>query len=166
MCVTIAGKIGACASGAAIVPPRLTEAITPSIDSSTATLPPVRPVISSACSSGTPAAVSDASVRDQRATAICCTIVPIFIGTCRRKWSHCRRPQEVFFHFTKTTMASAVPPDYQPPVAEDDMGERDRHLGHGGSEPPNSLKTPSNTGTRKATSAIMMPIAKKTTSAG
>jgi hypothetical protein len=34
----------------------LTEAITPSIASSTATLPPVRPVISSASSSGTPGA--------------------------------------------------------------------------------------------------------------
>ena len=96
MCVTIDGKIGACASGAAIVPPRLTEAITPSIASSTTTLPPVRPVISSACSSGTPAAVSEASVRDQRATATCWTIVPIFIGTCRRKWSHWRRPQVRF----------------------------------------------------------------------
>ena len=92
MWVTIVGKIGACASGAAIVPPRLTEAITPSIASSTAALPPVRPVISSACSSGTPAAVSEASVRDQRATATCCTIVPIFIGTRSRKWSHCGAP--------------------------------------------------------------------------
>ena len=85
MCVTIIGKIGACASGAAIVPPRLTEAITPSIASSIATLPPVLPVMSSASSSGTPALVSEASVRDQRATATSWTIVPIFIGMCRRK---------------------------------------------------------------------------------
>ena len=68
-----------------MVPPRLTEAITPSIASSTATFPPVRPVISSACSSGTPAPVSDAKRPRPAGDAICCTIVPIFIGTCSRK---------------------------------------------------------------------------------
>ena len=35
-----------------------------------------------------PAAVSEENVRDQRATATCWTIVPIFIGTRRRKRSH------------------------------------------------------------------------------
>ena len=35
-----------------------------------------------------------------------------------------------------------------------------------GSSPPNCLKTPSNTGTRKATSAIITPTAKTITSVG
>ncbi len=71
----------------------------------------MRPVISSACSSGTPAWVSEASVRDQRATDTCWTIVPIFIGTCRRKWSHCLRPQVVFFHLMKVTITAPVTPN-------------------------------------------------------
>ncbi len=92
------------------MPPRLTEVITPSIASSTAMLPPVLPVISSDCSSGTPAAVSEASVRDQRAIATSCTIVPIFIGMRRRKRSHWGRPQVLPFHFTNVTaMAPASP---------------------------------------------------------
>ena len=166
MCVTIEGKIGACASGAAIVPPRLTEEMTPSIASSTAMLPPVRPVISSACSSGTPAAVSDASVRDQRATAICWTIVPIRIGMCRRKWSHWRRPQVVFFHLTNVTMTSAVPPNiaHQSPVTISES--KTETCVSAGSSPPNCLKTLSNTGTRNATSAIITPTANVITSAG
>ena len=111
MWVTIVGKTVSWASGAEIVPPRLTEAITLSIASSTTTLPPVLPVISSACSSGTPAAVSEASVRDQRATATSCTIVPIFIGMRSRKRSHWGRPQELFFHFRKATITPAVTPN-------------------------------------------------------
>ena len=64
--------------------------------------------MSSASSSGTPALVSEASVRDQRATATCWTIVPIFIGMRRRKWSHCGRPQEDFFHFRNANDGDAA----------------------------------------------------------
>src|SRR6185437_12360612 len=103
------GKIVVLESGSASVPPRLTEAITPSIASSTATLPPVLPTISSARSKGTPALMSEASVRDQRATATCCTIAPIFIGTRRRKRSHWGRPHEDFFHLTNANAVAPAP---------------------------------------------------------
>ncbi len=46
-------------------------------------------------------------MRDQRAIATSCTIVPIFIGTRRRKRSHCGRPQVLPFHLMNTT---ATPP--------------------------------------------------------
>src|ERR1700722_10323530 len=109
MWVTIFGKIVVFDNGSASVPPRLTEAITPSIASSTAILPPVLPTISSASSSGTPALISEASVRDQRATATCWTIVPIFIGTRRRKRSHWGFPQEDFFHLMKENASRPAP---------------------------------------------------------
>src|SRR2546423_15401985 len=160
MCVTIVGKIGACASGAAIVPPRLTEAVTPSIAPSIVTLPPVLPVISSASSSGTPAAVSEESVRDQRATETCWTIVPIFIGTRRRKRSHWGRPQELFFHFRKVIAEPAVSiaSSHQYLVTACDMPTETFVIE--GSSPPNCLKTPSKTGTRKGTRASITPTAK------
>ena len=47
-------------------------------------------------------------MRDQRATATCWTIVPIFIGTCRRKWSHCLRPQVVLFQWMKVVRTITV----------------------------------------------------------
>src|SRR5213076_770627 len=125
---------------------RLTEATTPSIVLSIITLPPVLPVMSSASSRGTPAPVSEEKVRDQRATATCWTIVPIFIGTRRRKRSHCGRPQALPFHLKKLTTAVAVsrPSSHQYPVTACDIPTDT--LVMAGSSPPNCLKTPSKTG--------------------
>src|SRR6202035_5536868 len=120
----------------------------------------------SACRRGTPAAVSEASVRDQRATATCWTIVPIFIGTRSRKWSHCGRPHEVFFHLMKDTRMTAVEPNisHQYPVTASER-KTDTWVSLG-SSPPNCLKTPWNTGTRNATRAIITPTAKMITIVG
>jgi hypothetical protein len=60
--------------------PDLTETITSSIARATTTLPAVLPVISMAWMIGTPAVVSEANVRDQRASATFCTTSPIFRG--------------------------------------------------------------------------------------
>ena len=76
------------------MPPALTDAITSAIDRSTTALPAVWPVISIACSTGTPADDSDANVRDQRAIATFCTISPIFIGIRSLNASHFGRPHE------------------------------------------------------------------------
>ncbi len=153
-------------SGSESVPPRLTEAITPSIASSTTMLPPVLPTISSANSRGTPALISEASVRDQRATATCWTIAPIFIGTRRRKRSHCGRPHEDFFHFRNAERGEPGAAEHGPPVADDGVGHRTETWVIAGSSPPNCLNTPTNTGTRKATKAIITPTAKVITSVG
>ena len=60
-----------------------------------------------ASSIGTPAAVSDESVRAQRASAIFWTIMPIFAGALRRKRSHIGRPDLELFHLRKpNTMPS------------------------------------------------------------
>ena len=67
-------------------------------------------------------------MRDQRATATCWTIVPIFIGTRRRKWSHCLRPQVVFFHLMNVTDHAGGDEEHQPPVAGDDLGHEHRDL--------------------------------------
>ena len=74
------GKTGAFLSGSAIVPPWRTDSMTSPIAFSMHQLPAVWPVISSACTSGTPALTSALSVRDQRASAIFWTMSPIFIG--------------------------------------------------------------------------------------
>src|ERR1051325_2833690 len=85
------GKAGQSRSGAEIVPPDLTEVITSPIDFSITALPAVLPVISIACRIGTPADVSDDSVRDQRAIATFWTTSPIFIGIRSLKASQCGR---------------------------------------------------------------------------
>src|SRR5437763_10857320 len=90
-------------SGWEIVPPDLTESITCPIDSSTTALPAVFPVISSACMIGTPAAVSEDSVRDHRASATFCTTSPIFIGIRNLIRSHCARPVLVPLHLKNET---------------------------------------------------------------
>jgi hypothetical protein len=55
ICATMAGKIGASLSGAAIEPPDFTDSMTSSIARSTTVLPAVLPVTSIACMIGTPA---------------------------------------------------------------------------------------------------------------
>jgi hypothetical protein len=72
-------------------------------------LPAVLPVISSAWRIGTPAVTSADSVRLQRASAIFCTIVPIFIGALRRRTSHCLRPTVVLFHLRKARTMPTIP---------------------------------------------------------
>ena len=68
-----------------MVPPPFTESLTASIAFSTTVLPAVWPVISIASSIGTPAEISAEKVRDQRASAIFCTMSPIFNGIFRLK---------------------------------------------------------------------------------
>ena len=85
-------------SGSAIVPPALTEAITSPIARSMTALPAVLPVISIAWRIGTPAAISDENVRDQRAIATFCTTSPIFIGMRSLNASHCGRPHFEFLN--------------------------------------------------------------------
>src|SRR5689334_213969 len=89
---TIDGKALQRRSGSEIVPPDLTEVMTSPIDFSTTALPAVLPVISIACSTGTPAEESAANVRDQRAMATFWTTSPIFIGIRNLKLSQCSRP--------------------------------------------------------------------------
>ncbi len=93
ICATIAGNAEHWRSGAEIVPPPLTDVITSPIDFSITALPAVLPVISIACMIGTPAEVSDDSVRDHRAIATFCTTSPIFIGTRSLNASHLSRPR-------------------------------------------------------------------------
>ncbi len=72
-------------------------------------LPAVRPVTSIASSIGTPAAVSDDSVRAQRASAIFWTIMPILAGALSRKRSHIGRPDLEDFHFRKPNTMPRAP---------------------------------------------------------
>src|ERR1700730_10984736 len=101
MLETMGGKTGASRSGAAIVPPDLTESITAVIERSTTALPAVLPVISSAWRIGTPAVVSADNVRDQRARATFCTTSPIFIGIRSLNASQCGRPHSERLKYMK-----------------------------------------------------------------
>src|SRR5580700_6700105 len=97
MCETIGGNTFAWRNGSEIVPPDLTERITSCIARSTTALPAVFPVISIAWRTGTPADVSEESVRDQRASDTFCTTSPIFIGIRSLNASHRGRPHFDFF---------------------------------------------------------------------
>ena len=113
MWLTIVGKTGDSLSGSAIVPPLLTDVDDAGHRLLDDGLPAVLPVISSACSSGTPAETSAESVRDQRASATFWTMSPIFIGTRRRKRSHCGRPHSERFHLRKPDDVPTVTADQQ-----------------------------------------------------
>src|SRR5438045_1509251 len=103
------GKIGFSFSGAEIDPPDLTEAMTSSIARSTTVLPAVLPVTSIACMIGTPAEQSGENVRDQRASAIFCTVLPMLTGMRSRNLSHCGRPQSDFFQRRNATTRLTEP---------------------------------------------------------
>src|SRR5918998_5320816 len=120
---TMLGKIGASRSGAAIEPPDLTDSITLAIESSTTVLPAVWPVTSIACMIGTPAEYSAEKVRDQRASAIFWTVLPILKGIRRRRRSHWGRPHDDDFHLRKPMTSATAPPSsrYQRPVTASDI---------------------------------------------
>src|ERR1700760_1621835 len=109
MLVTSEGKIDSSARADAIVPPPCTESCTADIAVSTTVLPAVRPVTSMASSIGTPAEVSDDSVRAHRASAIFWTMVPILAGALRRKRSHIGRPAFDDFHLRKPNTVPSDP---------------------------------------------------------
>src|ERR1700756_2224241 len=109
MLVTSDGKIASPARADAIVPPPCTELRTAVIAFSTTVLPAVRPVTSIASSIGTPAAVSDDSVRAQRASAIFWTMVPILAGALSRNRSHTGRPALDPFHLRKPKKSPSDP---------------------------------------------------------
>jgi len=166
MCVTIGGKIGACVSGAEIVPPRLTEAITPSMASSTTTLPPVLPVISSACSSGNagpgqrgerPRPACDRDLLDDRAD---------LHRHAQPEAVPLRAPPTAFLPLQERDDSPGKCSEDQPPVAGHRMGEGDRDLGDRGEFAPELFEDTSNTGTRNATSAIITPTANTITRIG
>ena len=87
------------------MPPPETESLTDTMALSMSVLPEVLPVTSIASSIGTPAVVSDASVRAQRAMPIFCTTVPILAGALTRIASQIGRPTLDFFHLRKATKA-------------------------------------------------------------
>src|SRR6201986_3762621 len=109
MLVTNDGKIDSPDRADAMVPPPWTESWTAFMAFSTTALPAVRPVTSIASSIGTPAAVSDDSVRAQRASAIFWTMVPILAGALRRKRSHTGRPVLELFHLRKPKTRPPIP---------------------------------------------------------
>ena len=80
--------------------------------------------------------------------------------------SHWRRPQGVFFHRTNKMIAPTVPKNsaHQYPVTTSERNT-DTCVNFG-SSPPNCLKTPTNTGTRKPTRASITPTAKMITIVG
>ena len=110
MWLTIIGKTVLSRSGSEIVPPRLTESITSPITRATTSLPALRPVMSSASSSGTPAAVRAENVRAQRAIEIFWTMSPILNGIFRRSASHWGRPVGERFQRVKLRMIANAPP--------------------------------------------------------
>src|SRR3954447_1449837 len=160
------GKMGASLSGAEIEPPDFTEAITSSITRSTTVLPAVLPVTSIACMIGTPAEYSAANVRDQRASEIFWTVLPILNGKRRRIASHCGRPQEEVFHFLKpTTLPTASASRmYQRPVTMFEAATV--ILVIIGRSPPKSSKIFTKTGTMKAIRPSSTQSAKQSTTAG
>src|ERR1700755_334203 len=97
MLVTSEGKIDSSASAEAV------------IAFSTTIWRAVRPVTSMASSIGTPAEVSDDSVRAHRASAIFWTIMPILAGALRRKRSHIGRPAFDDFHLRKPNTVPSEP---------------------------------------------------------
>src|SRR5579884_905652 len=166
MCATIGGNTWAAASGSEIVPPLLTEAITSPIEASTTALPAVLPVMSSACMIGTPAEVSDESVRDHRAIATFCTMSPIFIGTRSLNASQRGRPHLERLTYTNPTTVtiSTASTRYHWWLIRCERATM--NLVSVGSWPPNCLKTFSNTGIRNATSASSTTTANVITSDG
>ena len=127
---------------------------------STTLLPDVRPVISMASSIGTPAATSAENVREKRASAIFCTVSPIFHGIFSLKRSQCSRPFSVDFHLRKPQIVpqTSAMQRYHLPVTKCETSTVTCVIA--GSLPPKSLNTPSNTGTMNTTSAIITRPAK------
>src|SRR5918992_3371921 len=166
ICATIAGKIGASLSGAAIEPPDLTDSMTDSIAFSTMALPAVWPVTSIACMIGTPAEYSAENVRDQRARAIFWTVWPILNGIRRRRRSHCGRPHEDLRHLRKPTTlptATAIRMYHWPVTTCEDFTV---NLVISGRSPPKSLNTPTKTGTMNAIRPIRTANANVSTTVG
>src|SRR4051812_47766719 len=153
MWTTIEGNTGASLSGADIEPPERIDSMTSPMAFSTTLLPAVWPVISMAWRIGTPAVVRAERVRDQRASATFWTMSPILNGIRSRKASHWGRPFSDLRHFWKATKAPIVPTmsRYQEFVMRCEIPTVTFVIA--GSSPPNSLKTPANTGTRNAISA-------------
>ena len=113
---------------------------------STVVLPAVRPVTSIASSIGTPAVVSDASVRAQRARATFWTISPILAGALRRMRSQTGRPALEAFHLRKPT---TVPTETIRTMYQSWRMKFEASSVcwvSAGILPPNCLNTPANTG--------------------
>ena len=123
---TIGGNALALFSGSAIVPPAFTEVITSSIERSMTALPAVLPVISIACRIGTPAEVSDDSVRDQRAIATFWTTSPIFIGMRSLNASQCGRAHLDLRIHRNVPTRDHEDHDQQVPL----LGDQVRHVDH------------------------------------
>src|ERR1700749_4620941 len=166
MLVTNDGKIDSPDRADAMVPPPWTESWTAVIAFSTTTLPAVRPVTSMASSIGTPAAVSDDSVRAQRASAIFWTIVPILAGALRRKRSHTRRPDFDDFHLRKPNTVPSEPKRKKYHWWRSAFETAIVCWVSDGILPLNCLNTPANTGMMKTSIATQTTSAIDVTTAG
>ena len=154
-------------SGSEIVPPAFTEVTTLPIDASITALPAVLPVMSIAWRIGTPAVVSEDSVRDQRAMHTFWTTSPIFIGIRSLNASHRGRPNFERFQQMKRRDQRDEHDDHHVPLLGQQMREVDHELAERRQLlPGNCLNTPSKTGIRNATSASSTVTAKVITSAG